>query len=193
MDDLEAGGLAPGPVFRWSGQSRAKEGVAHSLDLGGVGRQALRPLPGTEGQPSAGTQQAGRFFEEARLVLQVFQALDHPDDVERFSGHGQGGGVGAQNLRSLGQASSGVEATSGASLTSADRQAEDLATESSGEPASRGAVAAADVEHAVAGPETCSLGQVGDEALLGGLRRAVAVRPETVVDVLAPEEAVEDG
>ncbi len=77
-------------------------------------------------------------------------------------------------------------------LAPADREADHLTAASHGEPASGGAVTAADVEHPVVAAQARVIGQVSDEPFLSGARRCSGRRPEAVVNVLSPECPVEE-
>ena len=148
---------------------------------------ALAGEPGADRQPSARAQHPEGLPEEAPLVGHVLGALDRIDALEAPVGERVGQPVLADDVHQR-----LVRCRTGAfGLNRGNRHARHAHPVPLGEIARRRAVSAADVAHALAGLEIEVVGDEIDQGLDGAIRAFVPGLPEPVMDVVAPDLAVE--
>jgi hypothetical protein len=88
----------------------------------------------------------------------VFDALDDPNDIERGVRDRQIGGVGANQPKRSGISSCTIQPPGLSGLPPTDSQTRDPTTPVMGQPTSRSAIAAADVDHMLAATNRGAIG-----------------------------------
>jgi hypothetical protein len=121
----------------------------------------------------------------------VLEALDSPHHIEGGGAEGDIGGIAPDDLHASSDIPTPVQAMRETGLLSTHRQSRDAAAVVIDQPPARRAKPTADVQNTLAGPDSRFFGEMGDEPHLRDPRSLSAGLPETVVDMLAPEDPVQ--